>query len=147
MEKKVLAKKAIKGQAVLGLLFMLFFLSLLIFILYKVNLKDVKLSLYVIFVCLCLSGLSFWGGYFTVHNIRLPKVMLTYDDNGIYITYKNYEFIPFKDILNIYCNHITYRGKTFKHGYLDIITTNKKYKLGLIDNLKDVENIIKKYLI
>ena len=91
MDKKVLAEKGIKGQVVLGIFLMLFFVGLVIFILCKAT-----ISLYVIFICLLLLGLAFWGGYFAFYNMRLPKVMLTYDDNGIYINYKNNEFIAFK---------------------------------------------------
>lgn len=138
MERKILAEKGIKGNAVLGIFYMILFVALVIFILCKAS-----LSFYVIFVCLVLLGLAFWCGYFAFHNLRLPKVMLTYDDNGIYINYKNNEFIAFKDILNTYCDNASYRGKRFKHGYLDISTVNGKYKLGIIANLQEVENIIK----
>lgn len=86
MERKILAEKGIKGNAVLGIFYMILFVALVIFILCKAS-----LSFYVIFVCLVLLGLAFWCRYFAFNNLRLPKVMLTYDDNGIYINYKNNE--------------------------------------------------------
>ena len=138
MEKKILAIKG-PGGFVAGEIIGMLFSGIMGFILLFLAPRELVIKLFsIIFI-----GCAIFCGYLAFSNINHPNTMLTYDDNGIYLNYKNNEFIAFKDILYIKQRHAYSRYHTYEFGHIEIITKTKKYKIGVIDDIDNVAYIIR----
>lgn len=138
MDKKLLATKGPKGF-VAGEIVGMIFSGIMGFILLFLAPKELVIKLF----SLIFIGCAIFCGYLAFSNINLPDTMLTYDDNGIYLNYKNNEFIAFKDMLYIKQRHARSRYHTYEFGHIEITTKTKKYKIGVIDDIDNVAYIIR----
>ncbi len=96
------------------------------------------LLIIILFIVLCMSF------YILVATLIKPKYIIEYDESGIYLNYskKKTIYILIRDIEYIEAHKIPARYITYSFGYLIIKTKQKKYKVGVIKNLKQTENYI-----
>ena len=82
--------------------------------------------------------------YLTINTIIKPKYIIEYDESGVYLNYtkKKSIYILFKDIENITETIPFSKYIKYSFGSIRIITKNKKYKIGIIKDIK----VVKKYL-
>ncbi len=86
---------------------------------------------------------SVFCGYLAFSNIKNPYEMVYYDEEGIYLNYKNNEFIAFKDMLYVKQKHSRSRYHTYEYGHIEITTKDSKFKIGVIDDIDNVAYIIR----
>ena len=73
------------------------------------------------------------------------KVIIEYDKKGIYLNFRKNKtvYLLYKNISNVYVEEISDKAHTYKFGFLHIYTFEKKYKIGIMNNVKEVEEYIK----
>ena len=80
-----------------------------------------------------------------IKSILNKKVLVEKDNYGIYLNYiKETVYIKNKDIEIVYSYKVRYRYGWYPFGYLYIVTKDKKYKIGVIDEVEEVEKEIEK---
>ena len=80
-----------------------------------------------------------------IKSILNKKVLVEKDNYGIYLNYiKRTIYIKNKDIENVYSYKVRYRYGWYPFGHLYIVTKDKKYKIGVIDEVEEVEKEIEK---
>lgn len=101
-------------------------------------------------IALFISG-GFFFAFFICCFIQLirPKVIIEYDEVGIYLNYtrKKSIYIMFRDIESVMGVKAQSRGIQYKFGHLVIYTKNKKYRIGIICDVKDSEKYIHKRIL
>ena len=125
-----------------SILFLIFFIFSISSIIKEFN----KLLLIIVFI---------FGGFFLTFFICFiiqlirPKVIIEYDEVGIYLNYtrKKIVYIMFKDIESVIAVNAQGRGIQYKFGHLVIYTKNKKYRIGIISEVKDSEKYIHKRIL
>lgn len=145
MNKKQLGFKSYKWfmTGILLLMLILFLLSLFIF---SLIMKEYKVLILIILVLIPL-GIYFIYDY---HNMfSLPKVVIEYDESGVYLNYRKNKtiYLLFKDIESVeerkYLIHRKFRSSYFtSYGFIIIQTKDKKYKIGCIRYV----NVSKKFI-
>ena len=138
MDKKILATKGPKGF-VAGEIVGMIFSGIMGVILLFLSPKELVIKLF----SLIFIGCAIFCGYLAFSNIKNPNEMLYYDEDGIYLNYKNNEFIAFKDMLYIKQRHARSRYHTYEFGHIEITTKTKKYKIGVLDDIDNVAYIIR----
>lgn len=138
MEKKILATKGPTGFVVGEIIGMIACAIVGIVWLFMGRKVPIMSALSLIFI-----GAAVFCGYLAFSNIKNPYEMLYYDENGIYLNYKNNEFIAFKDILYIKQKHSRSRYHTYEYGHIEIKTKDSKFKIGVIDDIDNVAYIIR----
>lgn len=138
MEKKILATKGPTGFVVGEIIGMIACAIVGIAWLFMGHIVPIMPLFSLIFI-----GCSIFCGYLAFSNIKNPNEMLYYDEDGIYLNYKNNEFIAFKDMLYIKQRHARSRYHTYEFGHIEITTKTKKYKIGVIDDIDNVAYIIR----
>lgn len=138
MEKKILATKGPTGFVVGEIIGMIACAIVGIAWLFMGHIVPIMMLFSLIFI-----GCSIFCGYLAFSNIKNPNEMLYYDEDGIYLNYKNNEFIAFKDMLYIKQRHARSRYHTYEFGHIEITTKTKKYKIGVIDDIDNVAYIIR----
>lgn len=91
-----------------------------------------------IFILLLISG------YLSIQTIIKPKYIVEYDESGIYLNYTKNKtiYILIKDIEYIEKRNTKARYHSYSFGNLIIKTKTKKYKIGVIKNLKETRDYI-----
>ena len=80
-----------------------------------------------------------------IKSILNKKVLVEKDNYGIYLNYiKETVYIKNKDIEHIYGHNIIKKYGWYPFGHLYIVTKDKKYKIGVIDEVEEVEKELKK---
>lgn len=80
-----------------------------------------------------------------IKSILNKKVLVEKDNYGIYLNYINETiYIKNKDIEHVYSHKIWKRYGWYPFGHLYIKTKGKKYKIGVIDEVEEVVEEIKK---
>ena len=80
-----------------------------------------------------------------IKSILNKKVLVEKDNYGIYLNYiKRTIYIKNKDIENVYSYKVRYRYGWYPFGHLYIVTKDKKYKIGVIDEVEEVVKELKK---
>lgn len=80
-----------------------------------------------------------------IKSILNKKVLVEKDNYGIYLNYiKRTIYIKNKDIEHVYSYKVRYKYGWYPFGYLYIVTKDKKYKIGVIDEVEEVEKEIEK---
>ena len=138
MEKKILATKGPTGFVVGEIIGMIACAIVGIAWLFMGHIVPIMMLFSLIFI-----GCSIFCGYLAFSNIKNPNEMLYYDEDGIYLNYKNNEFIAFKDMLYIKQKHARSKYHTYEFGHIEITTKTKKYKIGVIDDIDNVAYIIR----
>ena len=67
------------------------------------------------------------------------------DENGVYLNFNRSKtvYILFKDIDNVFSNEISaMHGKIYKFGNLKIKTKDKAYKIGIMNDVDEVQKYI-----
>lgn len=90
------------------------------------------------------------GGFILFSLIKIilfllkPKNIIEQDSYGIYLNYTKRKavYILSKDIENVSRENIKSRYHTFDFGNIIIETKYKKYKIGVINNVNEIEKII-----
>lgn len=137
MEKKILAKKASNGYAIAELIGMI--ISIIVVILGFLELKEKpQLIIFIILFIPC----SIIFGFLGINALKNPEIMLYYDDEGIYLNYKNNLFIPFKEMVSVKAKHSRNRYHVFEFGHLVLTLRNKNIKIGVLDDIDNVFFII-----
>lgn len=79
-----------------------------------------------------------------IKTLKLPKIVIEYDNSGIYLNYskKKTIYILIRDIERVTYNIPHARLVTYSFGTLIVETKTKKYRIGII---KDVEKV-RKYI-
>ncbi len=89
-------------------------------------------------------AMAIWTGYLAFSNIKKPRVILEYDRKGLYIKGKTEIFVPYHKILKVLGVCSTGRYNKYTFGVLHLTTTDgKKYKIGVIYDVEEVERKIK----
>lgn len=138
MEKKILATKGPTGFVVGEIIGMIACAIVGIAWLFMGHIVPIMPLFSLVFI-----GCSIFCGYLAFSNIKNPNEMLYFDEDGIYLNYKNNEFIAFKDILYIKQKHARSKYHTYEYGHIEITTKTKKYKIGVIDDIDNVAYIIR----
>lgn len=138
MEKKILATKGPTGFVVGEIIGMIF--SGIVGIMWLII--GPRIPIMPLF-SLIFIGASIFCGYLAFTNIKNPYEMVYYDENGIYLNYKNNESIPFKDIVYIKQKYARSKYHTYEYGHIEITTKDNKYKIGVIDDIDNVAYIIR----
>lgn len=74
-----------------------------------------------------------------------PKVMIEYDNFGIYLNYfKKTVYLKYKDIYRAFAENERARGIEYNFGHLAIWVGDERYKIGAIKDVKSAENFINK---
>lgn len=91
-----------------------------------------------IFILLLISG------YLSIQTIIKPKYIVEYDESGIYLNYTKNKtiYILIRDIEYIEKRNTKARYHSYSFGNLIIKTKTKKYKIGVIKNLKETRDYI-----
>ena len=80
-----------------------------------------------------------------IKSILNKKVLVEKDNYGIYLNYiKETVYIKNKDIENVYSYKVRYKYGCYPFGHLYIVTKDKKYKIGVIDEVEEVVKELKK---
>lgn len=97
---------------------------------------------FMIIFILIFGGISIYFLYTVISTLKKPKVIIEYDDYGIYLNHLKGLFIPYESIIKCKVRHA--RSKHHVHHYGDIIieTDNGTYKVGVIDELDEVLHTI-----
>ena len=87
---------------------------------------------------LIFGGISIYFFYTVISTLKKPKVIIEYNDYGIYLNHLKGLFIPYESIIKCKVRHA--RSKHHVHHYGDIIieTENETYKVGVIDEVDEV---------
>ena len=87
---------------------------------------------------LIFGGVSIYFFYTVISTLKKPKVIIEYNDYGIYLNHLKGLFIPYESIIKCKVRHA--RSKHHVHHYGDIIieTENETYKVGVIDEVDEV---------
>ena len=51
-------------------------------------------------------------------------------------------YLLYKNISNVFAKEISAKHRTYKFGFLHFYTFDQKYKIGIINNVKEVEEFI-----
>ena len=138
--KKQLGEKSIKFVILEFIVILISLMSVIICLVLYIN--------YEVIESILLALLSFIlfiiTSYLAINTIIKPKYIIEYDDSGVYLNYtkKKSTYILFKDIENIIETIPFSKYLKYSFGSISIITKNKKYKIGIIKNIK----VVKKYL-
>ena len=139
-EKIVLATRSNKYifLMILGILLFAFMATLMVYLYI-----DTKEDAVIIFMIL-FSGFLFFFGYEMIITLIKPKNVIERDKYGIYLNYskKKTIYILVRDINNVRGEEIQSRYKNFSFGKLTIWTKNKKYKIGVVNEVKRVASYI-----
>lgn len=81
-----------------------------------------------------------------IKTIKLCNNAIEYDEYGIYLNYnkKKKIYIRNKDIDSVYVNRVASRYKAYEFGDVKIYVGDKTYKIGVINDVKKVEQFINK---
>ena len=101
-------------------------------------------------ICLVFGILSFCfviiTSYLLVKVFIRPKNIVQVDEKGIYLNYSYNRkiYILFRNIENVYGDRISTmtRGAIYKFGTLYIQTKDKKYKIGVMNDIQEIEKYI-----
>lgn len=101
-------------------------------------------------ICLIFGILSLCFVVFVVYILTKalirPKNIVQFDEKGIYLNFSRNRmvYILFRDIENVYGDRISAltRGVIYKFGTLHVQTKNKKYKIGVINDIQEIEKYI-----
>lgn len=138
--KKQLGEKSIKFVILEFIVILISLMSVIICLVLYIN--------YEVIESILLALLSFIlfiiTSYLAINTIIKPKYIIEYDDSGVYLNYtkKKSTYILFKDIENIIETIPFSKYLKYSFGSISIITKNKKYKIGIIKDIK----VVKKYL-
>lgn len=82
--------------------------------------------------------------YLSIQTIIKPKYIVEYDESGIYLNYTKNKtiYILIRDIEYIEKRNTKARYHSYSFGNLIIKTKTKKYKIGVIKNLKETRDYI-----
>lgn len=82
--------------------------------------------------------------YLSIQAIIKPKYIVEYDESGIYLNYTKNKtiYILIRDIEYVEKRNTRARYISYSFGNLIIKTKTKKYKIGIIKNLKETKNYI-----
>ena len=105
---------------------------------------DTKEDVAIIFIIL-FGGFFIFFSYEIMNTLIKPKNVIEHDEYGIYLNYskKKIIYILVKDIDDVLAEKVKSRYKTYSFGKLTIWTKNKKYKIGVINEVEKAESYIK----
>lgn len=138
--KKQLGEKSIKFVILESIGILISLIMITICIILYINYEAIE--------SLLLALLSFIlfiiTSFLTINTIIKPKYIIEYDNGGVYLNYtkKKSTYVLFKDIENIFETIPFSKCIKYSFGSISIITKNKKYKIGIIKDIK----VVKKYL-
>ncbi len=139
-ERIVLATRSNKYifLMILGILLFTLIVALMVYLYI-----DTKEDAAIIFIIL-FSGFLIFFSYEMIFTFIKPKNVIERDEYGIYLNYskKKTIYILVRDINNVRGEEIQSRYKNFPFGKLTIWTKNKKYKIGVINEVKKVASYI-----
>lgn len=137
-ELGIKAKGFIGGELTGMIISAIFFLILVTAYIFNEN--HIAFLLFAIFFL----AMAIWTGYLAFSNIKKPRVILEYDRKGLYIKGKTEIFVPYHKILKVIGLCSTGRYNKYTFGVLHLTTTDgKKYKVGVIYDVEEVERKIK----
>ncbi len=96
-------------------------------------------------LCFILFGLvSIHLAYEMIKTLLSPEIMVECDSLGVYLHFRKNrtEYIPFCDIEEVFADHFQTKAKRFPFGFLKIRTKGNSYKVGMIDSVKQAEELI-----
>ncbi len=139
-ERMVLATRANKYIFIMmhGILLFACIIALMVYLYI-----DTKEAAAIIFIILFGSFFVFFA-YETINTLIKPKNVIERDEYGIYLNYskKKTIYILIRDIDSVLAEKNSSRYKTYPFGKLTIWTKNKKYKIGVINEVERVESYI-----
>ena len=91
-------------------------------------------------LCFCVTVYSLVRAVF----VR-PKNMVEVDDNGVYLHYskRTTVYLSFKSIESVYAKRDSARGIKYSFGSLHLKTKDRRYKIGVLKNVSEVEEYIR----
>ena len=99
-------------------------------------------------ICLIFGLLTFCCVIFVVYLLikmfNRPRYIVEFDEKGLYLNFgKNrVVYILFRDIENVYGDRIPALRTVYKFGTLHIQTKDKKYIIGVVNNILEIEKYI-----
>ena len=99
-------------------------------------------------ICLIFGILSLCCVVFIVYILSKafirPKNIIQVDEKGLYLNFSKNRvvYILFRDIENVYGDRISALRAIYKFGTLHIQTKDKKYKIGVVNNVLEIEKYI-----
>ena len=141
-DKKALGFKSYKFIILELIAFILSVLMLLLF--FQTYYTESKTEFTIILLGIIAFGLLIYVSYLLLKAIIRPKVIIEYDRKGIYLNYRKNKtvYLLYKNISNVYAEEISAKAHTYKFGFLHIHTFDEKYKIGIINDVKEVEEFI-----
>ena len=140
-EKIVLATRANKYIFLMmyGILMFTIIIMLMVY-LYIDTKEDVAIIFIILF-----GGFFIFFSYEIINTLIKPKNVIERDEYGIYLNYskKKTIYILVRDIEGVLAEKVNTRYKTYSFGKLTIWTKNKKYKIGVINEVEKAESYIK----
>lgn len=122
-----------------------FFISVILSLLFIYDYSQTTREISLIFGILSICCIVFVSYILTKALIR-PKFIVEVDEKGVYLNFskKRIVYILFRDIENVYGDRISAltRGTIYKFGTLYVQTKNKKYKIGVINDIQEIEKYI-----
>ena len=117
----------------------MFFLAGLSIVLYVLD----ENIIYLITLISAILAIGF-SVYKFIQNAKVPKILIEYDENGIYInSVKDTIFINYNNIKALKPNKTTFKGRTYEYGSIDIVTKDDiSHHVGVI---YDVEEVSKQF--
>ena len=82
--------------------------------------------------------------YLLIKFLIKPKNTVEVDGKGVYLNFskKKVIYILFRDIDNVYGDKISAWNANYEFGILYIFVKNKRYKIGVINDIKETEKYI-----
>ena len=93
--------------------------------------------LFILFL-LMFIGISFYFFYNVVKTLKLPKIVMEYNKDGIFLNHLKGLFIPYESIIKCKVRHAKSKHHVHHYGNIIIETENETYKVGVIDEIDDV---------
>ena len=118
-------------------------IGLILLILFMYDYSQTRREICLIFGTLSLCFVVFLVFTLTKCFIR-PKNIVQVDEKGIYLNFSRNRivYILFRDVENVYGDRILARRVIYKFGTLYVQTKNKKYKIGVINDIQEIEKYI-----
>lgn len=138
MQKEILAVKAPKSYLIAPLGFMIIgLLSGFSIILFQND------HIFIRILCSApLFVLGIFGAYLTFRYVFYPSIILYIDEENLYLNHTK-EIIPLSNIkyVEAECDSARF-GVIYRYGHLIIFTQEQQYKIALIDEVKEIAQII-----
>ena len=120
--------------------FYIFVLSIILFVLYFfINCKDPNYfgTKFLAFLAAVMIVISC---FLIFLNISKPKILIEYNDYGVFLTEFKNTFIRYEDIVDVTIYHQRLKRMVLSYGSVSIITKNNKYQ---INGVKEIDNVMK----